>query len=266
MPPATDLKVALLPHDIVAYDVNANLDIVESRISAIESDTDLVVLPEMFSTGFTPETELLHRIAEPNDGPTITRVKQWASEYGVHIWGGFTACDGNNYYNRGFMASPDGNVHFYDKRHLFSYGGESRVLTAGNSLAPIIDVNGWNVKMSICYDIRFPVWNRARGNDYDILVVPANWAQARFFAWKHMLIARAIENQCFVLGCNREGSDIYGEYRRGDSMVLNNWGDDISGHRCDGTVYATLNAERFNIDRQRFAPWRDADDFQLIIG
>lgn len=265
MPPVTDLKVALLPHDIVAYDIKANLDIVGSRISDLEPDTDLVVLPEMFSTGFTPLPEVLCRIAEPNDGPTITTVVQWAMQYNVHIWGSFTAGEHNNYFNRGFMANPDGEIRFYDKRHLFSYGGESRVLTPGNSLAPIINVNGWNVKMAICYDIRFPVWNRARGNDYDILVVPANWVQSRFFAWKHLLIARAIENQCFVLGCNREGVDVYGEYRRGDSMILNNWGDDISDHRSDGTAYSILNAEKFNIDRLKFAPWRDADDFQLTI-
>lgn len=265
--PRQNIKVALLPNNIVEYDTEANLRLVRERVLALEADVDLVVLPEMFNTGFTPDVDLLHRLAEPNDGPTIIAMRQLAQERNVAIWGGFTATDGNgHYYNRGFMISPDhDDVAFYDKRHLFSPGEEARILTPGTALAPIVEFRSWRLKMAICYDIRFPVWNRARANDYDALVVPANWVHARYYAWRHMLIARAIENQCYVMGCNREGHDIYGQYMRGDSMIINNWGDDVSRLMSDGTVYAVLDADRLNHDREHFAPWRDADDFQLFI-
>lgn len=263
--PTRNLKSVLLPLDIVPHDSKTNLSNLFKLLDRIDDDTDLAVVPEMFDTGFTPNPEQLAKNAQPNDGALITALCRRAREQRIAIWGGFTAVDGGNYYNRGFMIDDEGTAQFYDKRHLFGYGGESDVLTPGMKLSPIVNYRTWNLKMSICYDIRFPVWNRTRANDYDVLVVPANWAHARFFAWKQMLIARAIENQAYVLGCNREGSDIYGEYRRGDSQAFNNWGDDIADRRNDGTVYAVLDAEQFNIDRKRFAPWRDADDFQLII-
>lgn len=263
--PSRDLKIALVPLDIVANRSEENLQNALRRLDALEPDTGLAVLPEMFNTGFTAVPDLLGANAQSNDGPVVTTLRRWALEHSTAVWGGFTAIDGGRFYNRGFMIDDYGEVQFYDKRHLFGYGGERELITPGHAIAPIIDYRSWRIKMAICYDIRFPVWNRSRANDYDLLVVPANWANARYFAWKHMLIARAIENQCFVAGCNREGADIYGEYRRGDSMVLNNWGDDISRRLPDGTVYATLGARQFDIDRQRFAPWRDADDFKLII-
>ena len=243
--PSENLKTALLPHDIIEGDVQANLAAVAKRLRNLDSDVDLVVLPEMFNSGFTADPAVLARTAETNTGTT--------------------AVDNGRYYNRGFMVSPDGQRVFYDKRHLFRYGGESELFTRGDSLSPIISIKTWNVKMSICYDLRFPAWNRAFNNNYDILVVPANWAHARFFAWKHLLIARAIENQAYVLGCNREGHDLYGEYNRGDSQIFNNWGDDVADRRDDGTVYSTLIAETFNRDRKRFEPWRDADDFEINL-
>lgn len=263
--PSRDIKIAIVPYDIKLGEVNVNLHEVAQRLKTLDKDTDLVVLPEMFNTGFTAEMSMLTKVAEPDDGITINAVRQWALDYGIGIWGGFTSVIDGNYYNRGFMVDDAGNATFYNKRHLFRYGGESRLFTPGNELAPIVPFRSWNLKMSLCYDIRFPVWNRSRANEYDALIVPANWAHARFFAWKHMLIARAIENQAYVIGCNREGHDVYGEYLRGDSMAFNNWGDNISDLRKDGTVYAILNAEQLNRDRQKFAPWRDADDYQLIV-
>lgn len=263
--PSRNLKIALIPLDIIANNTDANLQAAFSRLDALDKDTDLAVLPEMFNTGFTTDLDLLSRNAQQSDGPLIMSLRQRAAEQSIAIWGGFTASDGGRYYNRGFMIDDRGRTIFYDKRHLFSYGGESTVLTPGSQLAPVVTYRTWNLKMSICYDIRFPVWNRSRANDYDILIVPANWVHTRFFAWKQMLIARAIENQVYVLGCNREGSDIYGEYSRGDSLAFDNWGHDIADRRDDGTVYATLDAAQFNTDRHRFTPWRDADDFQIMV-
>lgn len=263
--PLQDLKIALIPLNIVPFDPKANLDNLFKRLATIEPDTDIVVVPEMFSTGFTPDKSLLARIAEPSDGPTMTALRHWASENHTAIWGTFIATDDSRFFNRGFMIDDEGQPTFYDKHHLFSYGGENEVLTAGSQLPPIVSYRTWNLRMAICYDLRFPVWNRARRNDYDVLIVPANWPTKRFYPWKHLLIARAIENQTFVVGCNREGSDFYGEYNCGESLVFNNWGKDVADRRDDGTIYATLNAAQFSTDRHRFAPWRDADNFTIDL-
>lgn len=263
--PNTDLHIALIPHSIAECDTQSNLRIVEHRLNELPEGTDLVVLPEMFNSGFIPDRPTLLRLAEPNNGPTLQAVRRWSDRYGFAVWGGFTAREGNKLYNRGFMVAPGREPEFYDKRHLFPSGGEAELLTVGMKEAPIVDYMGWNLKMSLCYDIRFPVWNRSRANEYDVLVIPANWVHSRYFAWSHLLIARAIENQCYVLGCNREGNDVYGQYMRGDSIALNHWGDDIGRLQSDGTVFATLSAEELNRDRAKFAPWRDADDFNLKI-
>lgn len=207
--PARNLKLAIIPLDIAANQSEENLRAAIGRLDALEEDTDMAILPEMFNTGFSAVPDILGANAQTNDGAVVTALRQWAKNHSMAVWGGFTAVDGGNFHNRGFMIDDKGEALFYDKRHLFGYGGESELLTPGSKLAPIVEYRTWRLKMAICYDIRFPVWNRSRANDYDLLVVPANWAHARYFAWKHMLIARAIENQCFVAGCNREGSDIY---------------------------------------------------------
>lgn len=263
--PNRNIKIVSLPINIIENDSKANLQTVISRIKNIDADTDLVVLPEMFNTGFTPDYYQLTKNAQPNDGEVITILRDLAVKNNIAIWGGFTAIENNLFYNRGFMISDVGNIDFYDKHHLFRYGGESKLLTPGRQISPIINFRSWNLKMSICYDLRFPAWNRCRGNDYDALIVPANWAHARNYAWRQLIIARAIENQAYVIGCNREGEDKYGSYNRGDSLSVNHWGDIISDLREDGSVYAILDHETFNKDRQRFEPWRDADDFQIII-
>lgn len=263
--PAEDLRIALIPHNIVPGNVSANLDIVEQRISTLEQDTDLIVLPEMFNTGFTADTQLIKSYAENDSGITIQCAKRWAAKTGAAIWGGFTAGINGKYYNRGFMIMPDGETRFYNKRHLFQAGGENQIFTPGMELSPIVPIKGWNLKMSICYDIRFPEWNRNIANNYDALIVPANWAHARFHAWKHLLMARAIENQAFVAGCNREGNDAYGTYDRYDSQIFDHMGQDIAERKDDGTLYATFLAKRFTHDRSKFRPWVDADKFRIII-
>lgn len=254
----------MLPIDIQLGKKRENLSVALNMMNRIDKDTDMVVLPEMFNTGFSSDMTLMHSLAEPNDGQTITELREWAGQNRIAVWGGFTAVDRDAYFNRGFMIDDIGQVRFYDKRHLFRFGGESDMLTAGVKESPIITYRTWNLKMAICYDIRFPIWNRNTANNYDALIVPANWAHARVYAWKHLLIARAIENQSYVLGCNREGSDIYGEYPSGDSFAFDNWGKNVAQRRQDGTIYVTLNANMLNSDRKKFDPWRDADTFRII--
>ena len=263
--PSTTLTAAIIPLDIKALDSNVNVSAAIGRIEALPTDVDIAVLPEMFNTGFTPDTGKIQEVAQLPDGTAITQLREVAHRLRIAVCGSYLAKDSEgHFYNQGFMIDPDNDsVSFYNKHHLFRYGGESEVLTAGRELAPILQFRGWCLKMSLCYDIRFPVWNRSRANDYDILVVPANWAHARYYAWRHLLIARAIENQCYVLGCNREGTDLYGTYERGDSMILNYWGKNIGETLADGTIIARLDGERLTRDREKFAPWRDADTFEL---
>lgn len=264
--PENNLKIAIIPHDIIENDAAANLAAVEKRLSTVDSDTDLVVLPEMFNTGYANSRHQLRQNAETDDGVTMQTVRKWAMTGNMAIWGGFTAVDDReNLYNRGFMMSPDGTTVFYDKRHLFRAGGEHKLLTPGDRRSPIVSFRGWRLKMSICYDIRFPVWNRSVANEYDALIVPANWAHSRVFAWKHMLLARAIENQAYIIGCNREGSDRFGKYPAGDSFAFNHWGDDIADRRTDGLIYALLDGQQLDVDRKRFSPWMDADRFEIML-
>lgn len=265
--PQRQLNIALIPLDIKPLDSVANVEQALARIASLPSPADLVVLPEMFSTGFTPDPAEAIKNAESPDGYALTTLAEAARLHGAAICGGYSArlSDGR-LYNQGFFINPDDqSTHFYNKRHLFRYGGEAHIYTPGDKPSPIIDFRGWHLRLSVCYDIRFPAWNRNRHNSYDILVVPANWAHSRYYAWRQLLIARAIENQCYVLGCNREGADTYGQYNRGDSLALDYWGKEIGQLHPDGTVTATLDGERLRRDRQRFDVWRDADNFELLL-
>lgn len=260
------LNIGLIPLDIEPMDAEANVAEVCRRIESLPENTDLIVLPEMFSTGFTAEEEALRSVAENTDGPTISVLRKCAIARNAAICGSIIANDEEGrFFNQGFIIDPDSDdISYYRKRHLFRYGGESRIFTAGDQLAPTVEFRSWKLKMSLCYDIRFPVWNRNVDCDYDVLIVPANWAHSRFYAWKHLLIARAIENQCYVLGCNREGEDIYGSYERGDTLAFDYWGKSIGETMADGTLLARIDREALLASRDRFSPWRDADTFTIV--
>lgn len=263
--PSQDLKIALIPIEIKLLDTKTNLKKVLSRIDKLDEDTDLCVLPEMFNSGFILDREQMFNVAETIDGNIIKTLTAKAAQKKIAICGSFAAIDNGKLFNRGFIIDDCGHPTFYDKRHLFSYGNENTIMSAGKAQSTIVNYRSWNFNMAICYDIRFPIWTRSQANNYDVLIVPANWPHSRFFAWKHLLIARAIENQSYVLGCNCEGNNIYGTYQRGDSQALDFLGGDIADLRDDGTIYALLNAEQINKSRQRFTPWQDADKFNIII-
>lgn len=264
--PSRDLKIALLPLDIVPMDPTANLAATLRTLDELDNDTDLAVVPEMFTSGYAPDHAKLKAVAEPNSGPTISRLQEWAKENNKAVWGTFVAIEPDgSLYNRGFMIDDKGSAIFYDKHHLFSLGGENKILTAGRELSPIVSYRSWNLRMAICYDLRFPVALRSQANNYDALIVPANWPASRSFPWHQLMVARAIENQVYVAGCNRRGDDHYGTYEPTQTIVLNHWGKEISDRRDNGIVYAILQADKFNSDRAHFAPWRDADNFKITI-
>ncbi len=260
-----NLKIALIAHDIVFGSPSANIEALGKRHKEIDSDADLVVVPEMFSTGYITDREALRAMAEEPEGEALRAVKSWSRHYGFAIAGAYLARDGERVVNRGFFVTPSGETYFYDKHHLFRAGGEHELIERGEKPSPVIDFRTWRIKMAVCYDIRFPVWNRNSNLEYDVLIVLANWAHTREYAWRHMLIARAIENQVYVAGCNRSGEDAYGVYERDDSFVFNHWGKDISERTGSGIVYAMLEADKLTRDRERFSPWKDADEFSLEL-
>lgn len=259
---STPLNVTILPHDIIYADVQANLDEVERRLTNLPSATDILALPELFTAGYVKKREKLNLLAEKeDDSPTLATIRRWASEKNIAICGSYLATDGHgHFYNRGFFVEPDGTASFYDKKHLFSPSGENEIYTPGCERFRPVRFRGWNVSMFICYDLRFPAWMRNVGMDYDLVILPANWAEARSYAFRHLLIARAIENQACVVGANRSGSDPYGSYPSEMSDIFNWWGDPVGQTDKAGFITAALDREPMDEFRKRFPVYLDADD------
>lgn len=263
---SSDLNVCLFPMHIKWGDKEANLRLLEKTVSKIHPQTDLLILPETFSTGFplTEDKEEVRAIAERNSGATVDFIKQLADRYKIAIAGSFVADTGGSLYNRAFFIEPSGEETFEDKHHLFSMAGEDKVFSRGYQRMSI-RYRGWNLALVICYDVRFPVWCRNRSNEYDALIVVANWPKVRIGAWNALLPARAIENQSYVCAVDCKGTDSKGYEYDGSSGVYDFKGCDVSVRfEADGLVYATLSRERLDSFREKFAAWRDADPFRLI--
>lgn len=261
-----NLKVTLIEEDIVWGDKAANLAQLQQRMQNMADDTDLVVLPEQFSTGFmTGDRDQALALAERNTGDTMRLLHNLAQQYRVAICGSFLASTAAQLYNRAFFIEPNGEETFYDKRHLFAFGGEDKVYNAGRSLAPIVRFRGFNIKLVVCYDLRFPVFCRNVGNNYDLLIVVANWPRSREYAWRQLLIARALENECYVIGTNRCGTDPSGvEYGQGSSVVIDFKGKVIGQRMTSPVITAELNPALLAQFREKFPAWRDADEFRLL--
>lgn len=257
------LKVAIIQQNIVNGNKEENLLIASDAISRLESDTDIVVLPELFSTGFLSDTDRMKSLAELNTGQTMKTLSTLAKKYNIAICGSFIAKTGKNYFNRAFLIEPSGDETFYDKRHLFSLSEEYNVFTAGYCRCPIVRYRGWNLNIVICYDVRFPIWCRNRENEYDVLLIVANWPRSRATAWKQLLIGRAIENQSYVIGANRIGSDEYGDYP-GDSFIVDHKGHVVGRYTDEGFIYAELDKQSLKSFRMKFPVWKDADVFNLL--
>ena len=247
-------------------DREANLQMLEAKIRSIAQPTHIVVLPEMFTTGFSMKPEVF---AEKMDGPTVAWMRQLAAEKRVIITGSLMIEEEGRYYNRLIWMQPNGSMGHYDKRHLFAMGEEDAHYTGGSQRF-IASVNGWKIQCNICYDLRFPAWARqqyaaAGGFEYDVLLYVANWPDRRNHAWKTLLQARAIENQCYVVGVNRVGHDGHGVYHTGDSMVCNALGE-VLYHKSDDEDIITITLQRAELEavREKLPFWKDADRFDLM--
>lgn len=255
------MKIALVQMNIAWENKILNLDRVEHILLKDNPDAHLVVFPEMFTTGFTM---LPSPLAEPVDGPTVKRIQQLADDTGYAIAGSVIAAEGTRYYNRLYFFERGSLPRWYDKAHLFSPGGEDLVYSRGNGHL-IIPFMGVNISFQICYDLRFPVWFRNRNNEYDLLINVASWPAPRSNVWKSLLVARAIENQCYMAGVNRVGRDFNGNMHQGDSMIVSPRGEIITSlpGSVEGIVSCHIDIEMLKQFREKFPVWRDQDSFTL---
>jgi len=256
------LSVTAIQTGLFWEDKPANLKMLESKIDSI-TGTEVIILPEMFSTGFSMNPEPL---AETMDGETVLWMKELAAKKRVILTGSIIIAEDGHYYNRLLWVLPNGTLGYYDKRHLFSYAGEDEHYTAGKKRL-IASVKGWRINLQICYDLRFPVWARQtplEQPEYDVLIYVANWPQRRNTAWKTLLQARAIENQCYVAGVNRVGDDGNGIYHSGDSMIIDPLGAVLYQKAEEEDIHTiTFNKEILADIRAKFPFWKDGDSFLL---
>ncbi len=255
------LNITLIQPDIVWEDKTANLQQYEEIISGIKGDKHIVALPEMFSTGFSMDPE---RLAEHMSGSSVAWMKTMAARYRCILTGSLIIEEDGNFFNRLLWVQPDGNIGIYDKRHLFAYAGEDKHYTRGDKRL-IARVNGWRINVMVCYDLRFPVWARNQGDEFDVMLYLANWPEPRSLAWRTLLQARAIENQCYVAGVNRVGKDGKGNNYIGESSVFGPLGENlwqVAGSTACHTI--TLQKDVLAKVRTNLPFLEDADKFILL--
>lgn len=255
------VNVSLIQSETHWHDPAANHALFDEWLEQVPQPSDLVVLPEMWSTGFTMSSAA---VAEPIDGPTVTWMRARARSFATAIAGSVVISEGGAFYNRMIVAKADGSLAHYDKRHLFRMAGEHDHYAPGTARV-VIDIAGLRVCLMVCYDLRFPVFFRNRG-DYDVLLVVANWPAARQGAWQTLLRARAIENQSYLVAVNRIGRDGMGVDYAGGSTAYDCAGETIvSAEGARGVFSATLDRASLLAHRAAFPAWQDADQFQLKL-
>ena len=262
------LTISGIQCDLIWEDKAANLRKFGDRIASLKDKSELIILPEMFSTGFIVEPAGL---AEKMDGPTLDWMRKLSNENRVILTGSLIIEEAGKYYNRLIWMMPNGQYGIYDKRHLFAFAGEDEKYSAGNKRL-IASVKGWKINLLVCYDLRFPVWARqgtsysenGSGLEYDLLIYVANWPNKRIHAWKTLLMGRAIENQCYVVGVNRVGYDGYKNYHTGDSMVVDPFGQAIyHAPEKEDVFTCTLDKTQLEESRTKFPFWKDKDHFLI---
>lgn len=256
-----DLRTTLVQTMLHWEDASANRAMLSTKLRPLQGTTDLVVLPEMFSTGFTMRSIDL---SEPMDGPTVVWMREQAHALDAAIYGSVIISDKGKYHNRGIFMRPDGTSVHYDKRHLFRMGEENDHFSAGMDRVTV-EWRGWRILLQVCYDLRFPVFSRSQ-EDHDLMLYSACWPAARRFAWSQLLVARAIENQSCVIGVNRVGMDGKGLHYEGDSVILDPLGISLTAPMNDGkeaVVTAVLDGTGLQDLRRKFPIAKDADAFEL---
>lgn len=270
-----DLKITIIQTNLHWENKTKNLEMFSQKMDAIAESADIIVLPEMFTTGFSMNPR---EFAEPMSGSTVSWMKEQAKKKKCVVTGSFICEENGNYYNRLVWASADGTCSTYDKRHLFRMANEDNHYTAGNKKI-VIDLKGWKICPLVCYDLRFPVWSRNTNTsggaadkenvsyEYDVLIYVANWPEVRSYPWKTLLLARAIENQCYVVGLNRVGDDGNKIYHSGDSAVINAKGAVISTTKPHDESIETvvLSYQELASFRKSFPALMDADGFRLSL-
>lgn len=258
------LTISTIQSSLLWEEKSANLRLLEEKISGMTEKTEIVVLPEMFSTGFSMD---VNQLAETMEGETVGWMKRVSRENGIILTGSVIIEEAGKCYNRLVWMMPNGQYGYYDKRHLFAFGEEDRYYSPGDKRL-IASVKGWKINLQICYDLRFPVWARQQsaGNEpeYDVLIYVANWPERRSHAWKTLLCARAIENQCYVVGVNRVGNDGKNIYYSGNSLVIDPLGQ-VLYHMADEEDVFTIALQKEKLEevRTKFPFWKDADGFKI---
>lgn len=269
------LTFTLIQTNLHWEDKAANLQMLEEKINSIQHPTQIIVLPEMFNTGFSMKPE---KFAEDMNGPTVDWMKKIAAEKRAILTGSVMVKEEMveagetvpipQYFNRLIWMLPNGQHGVYDKRHLFAYADEDKHYTAGTKRL-IASVNGWKINLMVCYDLRFPVWARQQSTndepEFDVLIYVANWPERRVHAWKTLLNARAIENQCYVIGVNRTGNDGNNIYHSGSSMVVDAMGEVLYEKEHDEDVFTiTLSKEKLEEIRHKLPFLKDGDAFSIL--
>lgn len=256
------MKIALFQVDLFWENPEKNRFSIEQKLENLHKDTDIVVLPEMFDTGFSMNPFLL---AENRRENAVLWLQEMAKKYDILICGSLIIAENGKYFNRFWAVSAEGIMAQYDKKHLFSMAQENLHYAAGNEKI-IFEHKGWKIRPLICYDLRFPIWSRnhfdAVGNaDYDLLLYVANWPERRVQHWEKLLQARAIENQAYTIGVNRVGIDGSGIVYTGSSMAIDFLGNVMCENKMGEEIilYTDLRKDDLNIYREKFPAWKDAD-------
>ena len=266
------LKITTIQSTLHWENKEANLRMFENKLMNLEEPTEVVILPEMFSTGFSMRPEAL---AEDMHGETVSWMREQSERHKIVLTGSVIIKDKHRYYNRLICMLPNGQLGYYDKRHRFAFAGEDQFYSQGKKRL-IASVKGWRINLQVCYDLRFPVWSRQQlKNDeadnlqpeYDVLVYVANWPERRSHAWKTLLCARAIENQCYVVGVNRVGDDGNLIHHSGNSMVIDPLGE-VLYHMADEEDIFTIQLQKEHLEnvRSKLPFWKDGDQFSLFTG
>ncbi|MDO9137452.1 MAG: amidohydrolase [Lutibacter sp.] len=255
-----NLKIAMLQADLVWQNAEQNRKNFSEKINQIKEQVDLIILPEMFTTGFSMQPQ---NIADTMHGETIAWMRKIAAEKNAAVAGSVIIFANSKFYNRFLFIHPSGEINFYDKRHLFTLAGEDKVYKSGKGKL-IVNYKGWKICPLICYDLRFPVWAR-NVEDYDLLIYVANWPKIRISAWDTLLKARAIENMCYTIGVNRVGVDANNYEYSGHSAVLDSLGAQVAETKenTEETVLFTLDKNHISEIRNKLGFLNDRDSFEI---